>query len=195
MSGSGRLLLGAEARALGHGGIRLVAAAAGGPRGNGVAGSGGRWSRGKGPLGRARRPGGGRKPAAEADPGLVPALLALAAAGGGRGDPESPLRWTGKSVRALAGELTAAGHPVSADTVHKLLKAEGFSLQGNAKTLEGTQHPDRDGQFRYISEQARAHLAWGDPVISVDTKKKEQVGQYASPGAALAACRGPGAGP
>ena len=188
-----RLLLGAEARALGHGGIRLVAAAAG-VREATVSLGAREVESGEEPLGRARRPGGGRKPAAEADPGLVPALLALVEPEE-RGDPESPLRWTGKSVRALAGELTAAGHPVSADTVHKLLKAEGFSLQGNAKTLEGTQHPDRDGQFRYISEQARAYLASGDPVISVDTKKKEQVGQYASAGAGLAACRGPGAGP
>ena len=80
------------------------------------------------------------------------------------------------------GELTRQGHPVSADTVHKLLKGQGFSLQANARTIEGRQHPDRDAQFRYINQQARAHLASGDPVISVDAKKKEQVGQYASPG-------------
>ena len=175
-----RLLLGAEARALGHGGIRLVAAAAGAAEATVSAGAR-ELESGQEPLGRARRRGGGRKPLPETDPGLVPALLALVEPEE-RGDPGSPLRWTGKSVRALAGELTAAGHQVSADTVHKLLKAEGFSLQANAKTLEGTQHPDRDGQFRYINEQARAHLASGDPVISVDAKKKEQIGQYASPG-------------
>ena len=107
----------------------------------------------------------------------------------------SPLRWTGKSVRTLAGELGRQGHQVSADTVHKLLKAEGFSLQANAKTIEGKQHPDRDGQFRYINEQARAHQASGDPVISVDAKKKEQVGQYASPGRRLAPAGRAGAGP
>jgi Rhodopirellula transposase DDE domain len=175
-----RLLLGAEARALGHGGIRLVAAAAG-VREATVSLGASELESGEEPLGRARRPGGGRKRLAETDPGLVPALLALVEPEE-RGDPESPLRWTVKSTRVLAAELTRQGHKVSADTVHKLLKAQGFSLQANAKTIEGKQHPDRDGQFRYISEQARAHLASGDPVISVDAKKKEQVGQYASPG-------------
>jgi DDE family transposase len=175
-----RLLLGAEARVLGHGGIRLVAAAAGVREGTVSAGAR-ELESGEEPLGRARRPGGGRKPLPETDPGLVPALLALVEPEE-RGDPESPLRWTGKGVRDLAGELRRQGHQVSADTVHKLLKSEGFSLQANAKTIEGARHPDRDGQFRYINEQARAHLASGDPVISVDAKKKEQVGQYASPG-------------
>jgi hypothetical protein len=175
-----RLLLGAEARALGHGGIRLVAAAAGVREATVSLGA---WEleSGEEPLGRARRPGGGRKRLAETDPGLVPALLALVEPEE-RGDPVSPLRWTVKSTRVLAAELTAAGHPVSADTVHKLLKAQGFSLQANAKAIEGRQHPDRDGQFRYINEQARARQAAGEPVISVDAKKKEQVGQYASDG-------------
>jgi len=175
-----RLLAGAEARALGHGGIRLVAAAAGLAEATVSAGAR-ELESGEEPLDRARRPGGGRKKLAETDPGLVPALLALVEPEE-RGDPESPLRWTGKGVRALAGELRRQGHQVSAETVHQLLKAQGFSLQANAKVIEGKQHPDRDGQFRYISEQARAHLAAGDPVISVDAKKKEQVGQYASPG-------------
>ena len=94
----------------------------------------------------------------------------------------SPLRWTAKSTRTLAAELTAQGHKVGADTVGDLLRAEGFSLQGNAKTIEGAQHPDRDAQFRYISEQARAHQDAGDPVISVDTKKKELVGEFANGG-------------
>jgi hypothetical protein len=92
-----------------------------------------------------------------ADPGLVPALLALVEPDE-RGDPVPPLRWTAQSTRALAAELTRQGHEVSADTVGDLLRAEGFSLQGNAKTIEGKQHPDRDAQFRYISEQARATL-------------------------------------
>ena len=114
------------------------------------------------PLGRARRPGGGRKPLPETDPGLVPALLALVEPEE-RGDPMSPLRWTTKSVRTLAAELTRQGHQVSADTVHQLLRAQGFSMQANAKTIEGKQHPDRDAQFRYISEQARAHQASRGP--------------------------------
>jgi transposase len=175
-----RLLLGAEARVLGHGGIRLVARAAG-VREATVSLGVDELESGAAPLGRARRQGGGRKRLADTDPGLVPALLALVEADE-RGDPMTPLRWTTKSTRNLAGELTAAGHPVSADTVDKLLHEQGFSLQGNAKAIEGTRHPDRDAQFRYISGAAREHLAAGDPVISVDAKKKEQVGQYAQKG-------------
>jgi hypothetical protein len=136
---------------------------------------------GAGPLGRARRPGGGRKRAAVLDPGLRPALLALVEPEE-RGDPMSPLRWTTKSTRTLAGELTRQGHRVGADTVADLLREEGFSLQGNAKTIEGTQHPDRDAQFRYISEQVRAHQGSADPVISVDTKKKENIGEFKNGG-------------
>src|SRR3974390_3378349 len=149
-----------------------------------MSGSGGCWwgaRAGGGAAGGARRPGGGRKRAAALDPGLVPALLALVEPDE-RGDPVSPLRWTAKSTRALADELTARGHKVSPDTVGDLLREEGFSLQGNAKTIEGAQHPDRDAQFRYISEQARACQDTGDPVISVDTKKKELVGDFANGG-------------
>src|SRR6266702_7554544 len=134
-----RLLMGAEARALGHGGIRMVARAAG-VREATVSLGVDELDSGAGPPGRARRPGGGRKRAADLDPGLLPALLALVEPQE-RGDPMSPLRWTVKSTRNLAGELTARGHPVSADTVDKLLHAQGFSLQGNAKTIEGKQHP------------------------------------------------------
>jgi Rhodopirellula transposase DDE domain len=176
-----RLLMGAEARALGHGGIRLVARAAG-MREATVSAGVAELEGGAGPLGRVRRPGGGRKRAAEVDRGLVPALLALVEPDM-RGDPMSPLRWTVKSTRKLAAELTAGGHPVSADTVGDLLRGQGFSLQANAKTLEGAQHRDRDGQFRYIAELAKAHQAAGQPVISVDTKKKEKVGNYAAAGA------------
>jgi Rhodopirellula transposase DDE domain/Helix-turn-helix of DDE superfamily endonuclease len=175
-----RLYLGSEARALGHGGVAAVARAAGVSRATVAAGAG-ELEAGAEPPGRARRPGGGRRRAADADPGLVPALLALVEPGE-RGDPMSPLRWTVKSTRNLADELTRQGHKVSADTVGELLRAEGFSLQGNAKTIEGARHPDRDAQFRYISAQARAHQDAGDPVISVDTKKKELIGEFANAG-------------
>src|SRR5712675_1240608 len=130
-----RLLMGAEARALGHGGIRLVARAAG-VRAATVSLGAGELEAGVEPLGRARRPGGGRKRAADLDPGLRPALLALVEPEE-RGDPMSPLRWTTKSTRKLAAELTAQGHRVGADTVAVLLKAEGFSLQGTSRTTEG----------------------------------------------------------
>jgi hypothetical protein len=175
-----RLVAGAEARALGHGGIRVAARAAGmreGTVSRGVA----ELEAGEEPLGRARRPGGGRKRAADLDPGLRPALLALVEPDE-RGDPASPLRWTAKSLRVLAAELARAGHRVSADTVAGLLREEGFSLQGNAKTLEGSTHPDRDAQFRYISCQVKAHQEAGDPVVSVDTKKKELAGEFTNGG-------------
>src|SRR5947207_3691981 len=175
-----RLLMGAEARTLGHGGIRLVARAAGVRQATVSAGVS-ELEAGAEPLGRARQPGGGRKRAADADPGLVPALLALVEPDE-RGDPMSPVKWTAKSTRNLAGELTRQGHKVSADTVGDLLRDEGFSLQGNAKTIEGARHPDRDAQFRYINGQAQAHQEAGEPVISVDTKKKELVGEFANAG-------------
>src|SRR5690348_14640922 len=175
-----RLLMAAEARALGHGGIRLVARAAG-VREATVSLGAGELEAGAEPLGRARRLGGGRKRTADLDPGLVPVLRALVEPDE-RGDPMSPLRWTIRSTRALAGELTRQGHKVSADTVGDLLRAEGFSLQGNAKTIEGTRHPDRDAQFRYINEQGREHQVSGDPVISVDTKKKELIGEFKNAG-------------
>ncbi|MFY9850331.1 MAG: ISAzo13 family transposase [Trebonia sp.] len=175
-----RLLMGAEARSLGHGGIRLVARAAR-VREATVSLGAAELDSGAEPLGRVRRPGGGRKRAADLDPRLLPALLALVEPDE-RGDPMSPLRWTTKSTRNLADELTRQGHRVGADTVGDLLRGEGFSLQGNAKTLEGQRHPDRDAQFRYISEQVKAHQETADPVISVDTKKKELVGQFANAG-------------
>ena len=172
-----RLLLAAEARLLGHGGVRAVAQVAGVSETTvrrGVF----ELEEGQDPFpdGRARRQGGGRRSAEELDAGLVPALLALVEPDE-RGDPESPLRWTVKSLRRLAGELSRQGHPVSAPTVGRLLRGAGFSLQANAKTLEGAQHPDRDAQFRYINEQVKDHQAGGEPVISVDTKKREQLGR------------------
>ena len=175
-----RLLMGAEARALGHGGIRMVARAAG-VREATVSLGVDELDSGAGPLGRVRRPGGGRKRAADLDPGLLPALLALVEPQE-RGDPMSPLRWTTLSTRNLAAELARQGHKVSARTVGDLLRREGFSLQGNAKTVEGKQHADRDAQFSYIGEQAREYLAAGDPVVSVDAKKKELVGEFKNGG-------------
>src|SRR5688572_20771420 len=108
---------------------------------------------------------------------MVTALLALVEPDV-RGDAMSPLRWTTKSTRKLAEQLTRQGHRVSADTVGDLLRGHGFSLQGNAKTIEGKQHPDRDAQFGYLNEAARAHRDAGQPVISVDTKKNELVGLF-----------------
>jgi hypothetical protein len=175
-----RLLMGAEARALGHGGIRLVARAAGVREGT-VASGAAELESGQAPLGRVRRVGGGRKRLAEVDPGLVPALLELVEPDV-RGDPMSPLRWTAKSTRALADALTAQGHRVSAPAVGSLLREAGFSLQGNAKVLEGTQHRDRDAQFRYINEQVKEHQAGQEPVVSVDAKKKEVVGEFKNAG-------------
>jgi transposase len=172
-----RLALAVEARLLGHGGVRAVAQVAGVSETTvrkGVV----ELEADQVPLppGRVRRPGGGRRSAARQDPDLVPALLALVEPDQ-RGDPMSPLRWTTKSLRHLAEELTRQGHPVSAPTVGRLLKREGFSLQANAKTLEGAQHPDRDGQFRYLNEQVKDHQADGEPVVSVDTKKREHLGR------------------
>jgi len=175
-----RLYLGSEARPLGHGGVAAVARAAGVSRPTVTAGVA-ELEAGQQPLGRARRTGGGRKPLAGTDPGLRPALLALVDPGS-RGDPESPLRWTTLSTRNLAAELTRQGHPAGPDTVAKLLREERFSLQGNAKTAEGARHPDRDAQFRYINGQAREHLDAGQPVISVDAKKKENVGSFGNGG-------------
>src|SRR6266567_4335304 len=175
-----RLYLGSEERGLGHGGIEAVARAAGVSR-QMVAAGAGELEAGGEPLGRARRPGGGRKKLADTDRGLRAALLALADPGS-RGDPESPLRWTTRSTRNLAAELTRQGHRAGPDTVAKLLKEEHFSLQGNAKTAEGARHPDRDAQFRYISAQASDHLDAGQPVISVDAKKKENVGSFKNGG-------------
>ena len=128
-----------------------------------------------------RAPGGGRKKLAETDPQLAAELRKLVDPET-RGDPMSPLVWTAKSTRNLAGALTAAGHAVSDRTVARMLAALGFSLQGNAKVTEGRQHEDRDAQFRYLSEQVTAFMAADQPVISVDTKKKENVGDFKNGG-------------
>jgi Rhodopirellula transposase DDE domain len=178
-----RLLLGAAARALGRGGPARVTKASGASRPTVDAGIR-ELAQPGGPehSGRVRHPGAGRRRLVERDPGLLGALDRLVDPDT-RGDPESPLRWTCKSTRQLAQALTQAGHPVSADTVGRLLRQQGYTLQRTAKTLEGRQHPDRDAQFRYISQQAAAQLAAGQPVVSVDAKKKELVGGFANGGA------------
>src|SRR6266540_6966269 len=176
-----RLMAGAGARTLGRGGIAAVARATGLSRTTIRKGA---IELERGPVAaedRVRRPGAGRKRATERDPGLVAALEALVDPHT-RGDPESPLRWTCKSTRQLADALTAAGHPTSHVRAGELLRSLGYSLQANAKTKEGKQHPDRDAQFRYIQRQAKHFMACGWPVISVDTKKKELVGNYANSG-------------
>src|ERR1700732_2719426 len=146
----------------------------------GVAGSP-RWRTGVGRGGGGGRRGGGRKKLADTDAGLVPALLALVE-DSTRGDPESPLAWTTKSVQKLSDELTVAGHRCSPQTVWRLLHEQGFSTRSVARGGGGKRHPDRDGQFRYIAGQASEHLAAGQPVVSVDAKKKELVGPYGQAG-------------
>ncbi|MFB6784299.1 ISAzo13 family transposase [Streptomyces sp. NPDC056352] len=172
-----RLVLGAAARFYGHGGIRLVSGAAGAAEST-VARGLRELERGGESDGRVRAAGAGRKRLRDLDPELVPDLLTLVEPDE-LGDPESPLRWTVKSTRALAAELSRQGRRVGHDTVASLLKAEGFSLQATSRTTEGARHPDRDAQFRYINDQAKACLADGQPVISVDAKKKEVLGRYA----------------
>jgi transposase len=131
--------------------------------------------------GRVRRPGGGRKSLSESDPSLLEDLERLVDEDS-RGDPERPLRWTAKSVRQLAEALREAGHEVHFTTVAKLLRSLGYSLQANLKTREGASHPDRDRQFRHIGERVSEAIAAGQPVVSVDTKKKELVGDFKNGG-------------
>ena len=176
-----RLVLGAVARAAGAGGTGAVAALTGASWQTVADGAAELESGQVAPPGRVRRHGGGRKRLAGHDPGLVPALLALVE-DSTRGDPVSPLMWTTRSLRNLSDELAGQGHRCSPQTAGRLLRGQGFSLQANAKTAEGRQHPDRDAQFRYIAGLAGKFLAAGDPVISVDAKKKEQVGPYARAG-------------
>jgi DDE family transposase len=176
-----RLALAAEAKSLGRGGISAVHRATGASRSTIRRGLVELDGEDKDIPGRVRGLGGGRKKAGVADPELLERLDSLIEPGT-RGDPESPLRWTTKSTRHLARELTAMGSALSHSAVATLLRSTGYSLQGTRKTLEGAQHPDRDAQFRYINTLARRHLAAGDPVISVDTKKKQLVGRFAQAG-------------
>jgi transposase len=175
-----RVVAGAMARALGRGGKTAVAAASGLSR-NTVIKAQAEVEAGIEPSGRLRAPGGGDKPAVDKQPGLLEALDELVHPGT-RGSPMSPLRWTLKSTYQLSRELTAAGFSVSAELVRRLLHQMGYSLQAPAKANEGTVHPDRDGQFAHINALADERLAAGEPVISVDTKKKEIIGNFSNGG-------------
>ncbi|WP_163572932.1 ISAzo13 family transposase [Fodinicola feengrottensis] len=177
-----RLALATEACSWGYGGISAVFRATGVHAGRFVGGVRELDAAGDGvPRGRVRIPGGGRKKAEDADPDLMDCLDSLIEPGT-RGDPESPLRWTTKSTRNLAKEATEQGYAASHTLVRNILRGMGYSLQGTRKTLEGEQHPDRDAQFRYINGLAEDFLTTGDPVISVDTKKKELVGRFTQAG-------------
>ncbi len=176
-----RLWAAAEADAHGWGGTAAVA------RATGIAPSTirrGRCELASGETlepGRVRRRGAGRKPLTETDPALLSDLQRLVD-DDSRGDPERPLRWTAKSLRKLAAELREQGHQISARSVAPLLRQLGYSLQSNRKTKEGADHPDRDAQFEHINQTAKAALDAGEPVISVDTKKKELVGDFKNSG-------------
>ena len=177
-----RIAAAVEARALGRGGITAVALATGMSRPSIHKGLGELTQRRPGvPLGRSRKSGAGRKPLVEGDPGILEELDRLVDPDT-RGDPMSPLRWTCKSTRQLAAALQDAGHPVSHRVVGEMLAAMGYSLQSNVKTKERSGHPDRDAQFRYLNEHVRGRLAQQWPVISVDTKKKELIGDYKNGG-------------
>ena len=171
-----RLTAASEAKALGYGGVSLVSRACGLSRkairkGIQEIETGVTWA------GRIRRPGGGRKPITHSDPKLVMRLEEMIDAET-RGDPQSPLRWTCKSTRALAAALTRRRHPISHSKVAQILHDQGYSLQGNRKTEEGEDHPDRDAQFRHINAAVKQYLKQAWPVISADTKKKELIGNY-----------------
>ena len=180
-----RLVAAAEAQAIGFGGVTAVARASGLSRGTVIRGmvelkTAPKPSRGQ----RIRRKGAGRKRTVNQDATLKRDLEALVEPVT-RGDPESPLRWTCKSVRQLASQLNKAGHRTSHRMVAELLHAMGYSLQANRKTLEGASHPDRDAQFHHISSKIREFQTAREPVISVDTKKKELVGDFKNNGREL----------
>ncbi|MGO9592299.1 MAG: ISAzo13 family transposase [Steroidobacteraceae bacterium] len=174
-----------EAQSFGRGGVSAVSRATGMSRNTvrrGIAETAMRKSKPKAAISpRIRNPGGGRKALTETDPGLWEALESLVEPMS-RGDPRSPLRWTCKSTTQLAAELTRQAHPISPWTVGSLLKAAEYSLQGNRKTKEGSSHPDRNAQFEYINAAVRRFQQRDQPVISVDTKKKELIGQFSNGG-------------
>jgi len=176
-----RLWAAAEARSHGRGGVAAVACATGIAETTIYKGLRELESGETLPPGKVRRSGGGRKALSKQDPTLLRDLERLVDADS-RGDPESPLRWTAKSVRNLADALREQGHQVHFTTVAKLLRGLGYSLQANAKTKEGGSHPDRDAQFRHISQTVQAAVAAGEPAISVDAKKRELVGDFKAVG-------------
>ena len=190
-----RLLVASEAMAFGYGGIAAACRATGMAAsviGRGIA-EVRAIERGAAPAlppTRSRRPGAGRKKTTEKDPTLLTDLQALVESTT-RGDPESPLLWTARSQRHLVAALVAQGHQTSMKMVARLLKELGYSLQANRKRLEGAQHPDRNAQFEHINETIRQHLDAHEPVISVDTKKKELVGLYQHGGRELRAAGDP----
>ena len=176
-----RLWAASEAKTQGPGGVALLARVTGLSeetvrRGLAELESGERLERGQ-----VRRSGGGRRPVVETDPSVLEDLDRLIDPAT-RGDPESPLRWTSKSLGKLRAALVGMGHEISERTLGKLLKAQGFRLQANQKTREGSQHPDRDAQFEHINETVKTALAAGQPVISIDCKNKQLVGDYKNGG-------------
>jgi hypothetical protein len=179
-----RVYLGTEARALGYGGIAAVARASGASETTVAAGAAEAGDSGAvGALrpGRSRRPGAGRPRAEDSRPGLKEALDGLLEEGK-RGDPVSAVTWSTRSLRDVARQMTADGFACSKDVIARLMHEDGWSLQGMSRTAEGRQHPDRDAQFRLINAMIAGFRAAGDPVISVDAKKKEQLGPYHRPG-------------
>jgi hypothetical protein len=176
-----RVTAGAAARMLGRGGVSVVSRAAGLSRNTVMSGARHVEDGEALPTGRVRREGAGRKRNIDKDPNLLLELDELVTPES-RGDPMSPLRWTSKSTYQLARALQAKGFEASASTVRQLLHEMGYSLQGTSKQKEGAQHVDRDAQFRHINDTAAAFLSSGQPVVSVDAKKKELVGEYANQG-------------
>jgi hypothetical protein len=170
-----------EAVALGRGGIKAMEKLTGMSRPTILRGIRELGEGGLPPAGRVRQPGGGRKRLEQSDRGLIRALEGIMTENTA-GDPMSQLLWTNKSTTAIAGELTRQGHPVSHETVRQRLRELDYSLQANRKNKEGLSPPERDAQFRYINRQVKAFLARGEPVLSVDTKKKERVGNFKNPG-------------
>jgi len=180
-----RMWAAAEARSHGWGGIAAVVRATGVAENTVRRGIAEVDCGERAPAGRVRRRGAGRKPIGQVDPTLAADLEALIEPAT-RGDPESPLRWTSKSAAKLTGALREAGHDVAESTVRLQVKALGYSMQANRKTREGADHPDRDAQFEHIAAQTASALAALEPVISVDTKKKELIGNYKNGGRELA---------